>query len=176
MTITSYSTGFIFVFFCTNSSYLCCNDTSCCYSCVIPTFSSLLLLLLLFLPIPPIAGTMEVSDFVAEAQVMKKIQHPNLLQLYAVCTLQEPIYIVTELMKYGSMLEYLRQGAGQFLTMHQMIDMIAQIASGRRGNFPYLCHFLSRDMCRCVLCAACEVVCVHCMCEEMCERLSMCEV
>ena len=73
---------------------------------------------------------MEVQDFVAEAQVMKKIHHPNLLQLYAVCTLQEPIYIVTELMKHGSLLEYLRRGPGQNVTMHQMIDMVAQIASG----------------------------------------------
>lgn len=74
---------------------------------------------------------MEVKDFVAEAQVMKKIQHPNLLQLYAVCTLEEPIYIITELMKHGSLLEYLRHGSGQSLTMHQLIDMIAQIASGK---------------------------------------------
>lgn len=77
---------------------------------------------------------MEVKDFVAEAQVMKKIQHPNLLQLYAVCTLEEPIYIVTELMKHGSLLEYLRQGPGASITMHQMIDMIAQIASGAYNN------------------------------------------
>jgi hypothetical protein len=32
----------------------------------------------------------------------------NLLQLYAVCTLEEPIYIITELMKNGSLLEYLQ--------------------------------------------------------------------
>ena len=75
---------------------------------------------------------MEVKDFVAEAQVMKKIHHPNLLQLYAVCTLVEPIYIVTELMKHGSLLEYLRTGDGRHVTQHQMIDIIAQIASGEQ--------------------------------------------
>lgn len=74
---------------------------------------------------------MEVKDFVSEAQVMKKIHHPNLLQLYAVCTLEEPIYIVTELMKHGSLLEYLRHSEGRYLTMHQMIDMIAQVAAGK---------------------------------------------
>ena len=73
---------------------------------------------------------MEVSDFVKEAQVMKKIHHPNLLQLYAVCTLEEPIYIVTELMKYGSLLEYLRGSEGRYMQLPQMIDMIVQIASG----------------------------------------------
>ena len=76
------------------------------------------------------AGTMELTDFVAEAHVMKKIHHPNLLQLYAVCTLEEPIYIITELMKYGSLLEYMRRGDGRFVNQHQQIDMIAQIASG----------------------------------------------
>ena len=77
-------------------------------------------------------GTMEVKDFVAEAQVMKKIHHPNLLQLYAVCTLEEPIYIITELMKHGSMLEYLRQGEGRNVSINQAIDMVAQIASGEK--------------------------------------------
>ena len=73
---------------------------------------------------------MEVDDFIKEAQVMKKLHHPNLLQLYAVCTMEEPIYIITELMKHGSLLEYLRRGDGRYLTIHQSIDMIAQIAAG----------------------------------------------
>lgn len=41
---------------------------------------------------------------------MKKLRHPKLIQLYAVCTQDEPIYIITELMRHGSLLEYL-QGA-----------------------------------------------------------------
>lgn len=77
---------------------------------------------------------MEVKDFVQEAQVMKKIHHPNLLQLYAVCTIGEPIYIVTELMKFGSLLEYLKHGEGKNVTLHQMIDISSQIASGKAKN------------------------------------------
>ena len=73
---------------------------------------------------------MASDDFIKEAQVMKKLSHPNLLQLYAVCTAKEPIYIITELMKHGSLLEYLRYGDGRYLTIHQSIDMIAQIATG----------------------------------------------
>ena len=64
-----------------------------------------------------------------EAQIMKKLRHPKLIQLYAVCTLEEPIYIITELMKNGSLLEYL-QGKGRTLKLPQLIDMAAQIASG----------------------------------------------
>ena len=51
---------------------------------------------------------MDPKDFLAEAQIMKKLRHPKLIQLYAVCTQDEPIYIVTELMKHGSLLEYLQ--------------------------------------------------------------------
>lgn len=57
-------------------------------------------------------GTMDPKDFLAEAQIMKKLRHSKLIQLYAVCTVEEPIYIITELMKHGSLLEYLQ---GNFL-------------------------------------------------------------
>lgn len=59
-------------------------------------------------------GTMDPKDFLAEAQIMKKLRHPKLIQLYAVCTLEEPIFIITELMKNGSLLEYL-SGKGRML-------------------------------------------------------------
>ena len=77
------------------------------------------------------AGIVEVDDFIKEAQVMKKLRHSNLLQLYSVCTAEEPILIITELVKHGSLLEYLRTGAGRDLSVPQRIDMMAQIASGK---------------------------------------------
>jgi len=55
-----------------------------------------------------VLGTMDPKDFLAEAQIMKKLRHSKLIQLYAVCTEDEPIYIVTELMQYGSLLEFLQ--------------------------------------------------------------------
>lgn len=51
---------------------------------------------------------MNPIDFLAEASIMKKLRHPNLIQLYAVCTIEEPIYIITELMQNGSLLDYLQ--------------------------------------------------------------------
>lgn len=51
---------------------------------------------------------MDPKDFLDEAQIMKKLRHSKLIQLYAVCTVEEPIYIITELMKHGSLLEYLQ--------------------------------------------------------------------
>jgi len=53
-------------------------------------------------------GTMDPKDFLAEAQIMKKLRHTKLIQLYAVCTMEEPIYIITELMKNGSLLDFLQ--------------------------------------------------------------------
>lgn len=53
-------------------------------------------------------GTMDPKDFLAEAQIMKKLRHSKLIQLYAVCTVEEPIFIITELMKNGSLLEFLQ--------------------------------------------------------------------
>ena len=72
---------------------------------------------------------MDPKDFLSEAQIMKKLRHPKLIQLYAVCTLEEPIYIITELMPNGSLLEYL-QGKGRTCKLPQLIDMAAQIAKG----------------------------------------------
>ena len=89
-------------------------------------------------------GTMAASDFLAEAQVMKKLQHEKLIQLYAVCTKEEPIYIVTELMKNGSLLDYLQKGDGRHMKLEELIDVSAQVASG----MAYLetQHYIHRDL------------------------------
>ena len=74
-------------------------------------------------------GTIGAHEFLEEAALMKKLRHPKLIQLYAVCTQEEPIYIITELMKHGSLLEYLR-GDGKSLKPPQLIDIGAQVAAG----------------------------------------------
>ena len=74
-------------------------------------------------------GTMPVQEFLQEAQLMIRLRHPKLIQLYAVCTKEEPIYIVTELMQHGSLLDYLRND-GRALDITRLIDMSAQVASG----------------------------------------------
>ncbi|MBN3277257.1 LCK kinase, partial [Polyodon spathula] len=47
------------------------------------------------------SGTMSPAAFLAEANLMKKLQHPKLVRLYAVVT-EEPIYIITEYMENGN--------------------------------------------------------------------------
>ena len=75
------------------------------------------------------AGIISGYELYQEVAIMKCLKHPNLIQLYAICTKEEPIYIIAELMKHGSLLEYLR-GDGHSLKCPQLINMGAQVASG----------------------------------------------
>ncbi|XP_003781652.1 tyrosine-protein kinase FRK [Otolemur garnettii] len=75
-------------------------------------------------------GSMDPNDFLREAQIMKSLRHPKLIQLYAVCTLEDPIYIITELMRHGSLQEYLQNDAGSKIHLVQQVDIAAQVASG----------------------------------------------
>ena len=88
-------------------------------------------------------GTMLPSAFLQEASIMKKLRHPKLVQLYAVCTQEEPLLIITELMTNGSLLEYL-QGEGQSLKLPQLIDMSAQVAGGMA--YLELHNYIHRDL------------------------------
>uniref|UniRef100_A0AAQ4QIR3 Tyrosine-protein kinase n=1 Tax=Gasterosteus aculeatus aculeatus TaxID=481459 RepID=A0AAQ4QIR3_GASAC len=74
-------------------------------------------------------GTMSPESFLEEAQIMKKLRHDKLVQLYAVVS-EEPIYIVTEYMGQGSLLEFLKDGEGRGLKLPNLVDMAAQVAAG----------------------------------------------
>lgn len=49
-------------------------------------------------------GSMSVSAFLEEANLMKTLQHDKLVKLHAVVTKEEPIYIITEFMEKGAAL------------------------------------------------------------------------
>ena len=70
--------------------------------------------------------TMSTEAFLGEALIMKQCDHANLVKLYAVCTKEEPFYIITELLVIGSLLHNLRNEKNQ-LSIHAMIDMCGQV-------------------------------------------------
>lgn len=89
-------------------------------------------------------GSMDPEDFLREAQIMKRLRHPKLIQLYAVCTMEEPIYIITELMTHGSLQDYLQKDKGQTLRISDQIEIAAQVASGMA--FLELQNYIHRDL------------------------------
>ncbi len=83
--------------------------------------------------------SMSKQDFLKEAMVMKKLSHPKLVQLYAICSDKEPILIVTELLALGNLLKYLQEKGKSDLKLAELIDISAQVASGmaylEKNNF-----------------------------------------
>ncbi|KAJ4429317.1 Tyrosine-protein kinase Btk29A, partial [Periplaneta americana] len=76
-------------------------------------------------------GTMSEDDFIEEAKVMTKLQHQNLVQLYGVCSKHRPIYIVTEYMRHGSLLNYLRRHETTLGgNVGMLLDMCIQVCKG----------------------------------------------
>nr|XP_020514076.1 tyrosine-protein kinase Tec isoform X1 [Labrus bergylta] len=74
-------------------------------------------------------GAMYEEDFIEEAKVMMKLSHPKLVQLYGVCSHQRPIYIVTEFMELGCLLNFLRQRRGSF-SVGSLLSICLDVCEG----------------------------------------------
>ncbi|KAJ8016344.1 hypothetical protein DPEC_G00006240 [Dallia pectoralis] len=84
------------------------------------------------------------DEFVKEVQALRNLHHPKLIQLLALCSRGEPVYIVTELMTKGSLKSYLSTPEGQTLTSAHLIYMGSQVSEG----MAYLedRHIVHRDL------------------------------
>lgn len=77
---------------------------------------------LLTLGVPSCFSTadMKAEDFTKEIQNLKSLKHEKLIQLHAVCSRGEPVFIITELMKKGNLQSYLNsQYRPALSTVHQ---------------------------------------------------------
>ncbi|KAL3848375.1 hypothetical protein ACJMK2_019237 [Sinanodonta woodiana] len=72
----------------------------------------------------------KTSAFLDEAQILKTLQHTNIVTLLAVCSETEPVYLVTEYMANGRLSLHLREGKGRDLKVSQLMWIAAQIADG----------------------------------------------
>ncbi|XP_064364986.1 proto-oncogene tyrosine-protein kinase ROS isoform X3 [Dromaius novaehollandiae] len=91
----------------------------------------------------------EKSEFLKEAHLMSKFDHPHILKLLGVCLLNEPQYLILELMEGGDLLNYLRGARKQklqttLLTVTDLLDICLDICKG----CVYLekMHFIHRDL------------------------------
>lgn len=70
------------------------------------------------------------ESFVKETSFLKTLRHRNLLSLYAVCSVGNPFYIVTELLSKGDLLKFLRGVEGEQLNVDALLDIAGQVVDG----------------------------------------------
>ncbi|XP_026481737.1 tyrosine-protein kinase SRK3-like [Ctenocephalides felis] len=75
------------------------------------------------------ADMKSINDFEQEASIMKTMRHKNILSLLGICQTKEELYIITEYMKNGSLLNYLRK-VGETLNKADLYEFAEQIACG----------------------------------------------
>lgn len=66
------------------------------------------------------------AAYLDEAQILKTLQHPNILELRGVCSEVEPCYLLMEYMPLGQLSRYLRE-RGTMLVLSQLIHIGAQV-------------------------------------------------
>ena len=88
----------------------------------------------------PRKGFLSIADFFKEIELLKQLRHDSIVQLLGVCTLENPILLITEHidyrnscgtehMKYGNLLTYLRRKGSVLHVMQScLIDMGMQIS------------------------------------------------
>uniref|UniRef100_A0A183C8P9 non-specific protein-tyrosine kinase n=1 Tax=Globodera pallida TaxID=36090 RepID=A0A183C8P9_GLOPA len=88
--------------------------------------------------------TMALPDYLAEAEIMKGLNHPNLVQLLGVCTREAPYFILTEFMSRGNLLDFLRNSDHKRLPQPSLLHLTVQVAAG----MAYLesRNFIHRDL------------------------------
>ena len=70
-------------------------------------------------------GSMAPEAFIDEAKIMHQLRHRRLVQLLGVCS--NPMYIITERMANGSLLDYLRKDNKRTIKFPTLVDMAAQV-------------------------------------------------
>ncbi|NWS60841.1 BMX kinase, partial [Chunga burmeisteri] len=88
-------------------------------------------------------GAMSEDEFIEEAQIMMKLNHPKLVRLYGVCSKLYPIYLVTEYMPNGCLLSYLRSHGKELQPLH-LLEICYDVCDAMAFLESY--QFIHRDL------------------------------
>ncbi|KAM9058420.1 LOW QUALITY PROTEIN: tyrosine-protein kinase Srms [Megaptera novaeangliae] len=81
-------------------------------------------------PVPQLTDV-KVADLAQEIQTLVSLGHECLIRLHAVCSADEPVYIITELMRKDSLQTFLGSPEGQALSPPLLLTFACQVAEGR---------------------------------------------
>jgi anaplastic lymphoma kinase len=99
--------------------------------------------------LPEMSTVQSESDFLMEAAIMAKFNHPNIVHLIGVCFDRHPRFIVLELLAGGDLKNFLREGRNKPerpspLTMKDLIYCALDVAKGCR--YMESKRFIHRDI------------------------------
>ena len=75
-------------------------------------------------------GLASKSDFLREATVLSQLDHPKIIRCEGVCSTKEPVYLLTEFLKYGNLTDYLTKGEGKDVHFLDLVSLGLQVAMG----------------------------------------------
>jgi len=72
-------------------------------------------------------GQMTKEAFLEEAKLLHRLRHRHLVRLLGVCTVDEPMYIIMELLPNGALNDYLKSDVGRQLEFAVLVNFSAQV-------------------------------------------------
>lgn len=75
-------------------------------------------------------GATTTVEFLKEAKLLSQLDHPNIIKCEGVCSVEEPVYLLLEFLKFGNLQEYLRKGEGENSHFLDLVNLSLQVACG----------------------------------------------
>ena len=105
-----------------------------------------------------------LQDFLAEASVLTSLSHPNLVKLIGVSVDQTSMYIITEFMEKGSLLEYLQSRDSSVIQKSHQAVFAQNVCSG-------MVYLEQRDLIHRFVYISCIVLQNQYTCTFKCDRM-----